>query len=142
MSKKKEYILSDSNENAFKKFLFSYTKKQFPFITKIEFEELPYLDLEVSRYYVEFLITVYIDYKYIINDNRAMRHVDKDTVDKMVKETTPISDWHMRLWLKFSEWDFKKKILELLSYITAENYPNHFPAGNVTFLIDPSTYVS
>lgn len=136
----KIYILSDNNQVAFKKFLLSYIRKKFPFITKIEFEDLPSYD-SVNKYFINFLVKVYIDYNYIINSERAMRHISKESLDEMAEKKLPISDWNMRLLLSFSEWDFRVKILELMSYITAENRADYYPEGDVTFLIDPATYV-
>lgn len=136
----KIYILSEDNKNAFKKFLLSYTRKKFPFITKIEFDEYPSYDSS-NKYFIDFLVTVYIDYNYIINSERAMRHISKESLDEMAEKNEPISHWNMRLLLSFSEWDFRVKLLELMSYITAENRADYYPEGEVIFLIDPATYV-
>lgn len=139
MSKGKIQILSGNNENALQKFLFRFYKKTHPFITKIEFDVFPFYYPD-HKYFIDFSVTVYLDYKYLINNDRVMRHTTKEDLDHNTQKNIPLSDWDVRLLLSFSEWDFKNKILELMSYITAQKY-TYYPEGDVKFLIDPTTYV-
>lgn len=136
----KKQIFTDDQKVGFQKFATNILKKEYPFISRIEFTVFPINDpLDFT-----FKMDVFLDYNYLINDDRVLRHVTVDELKLRLKRSEIISAWEARLFfVKYSPSDLAKKIQELVSIMVGNEKINKlYNVWDIRYLIDPRTYVS
>lgn len=139
-SQEKKEVFGDEQKMGFQKFANNLLKRNYPFISKIEFVTFPYTD----NYDFVFKLDIFVDFNYLINSERILRHIDKSELEFRKKRGQIISDWETRLFFHpFSSHELSNQIQELAALMTGKSEINKlYNISNITFLIDPSTHVT
>jgi len=136
----REEVFNDHQKIGFQKFATNILKKDYPFISKLNFRVFPVVDSLDFTYNLD----VFLDYKYLVNSERVLRHISLEELKMRVKREEIVSAWETRLFFHpFSSSDLANKVQELVSVMTGNEKINKlYNVWDVRYLIDPTTYVS
>lgn len=140
IKEERKEVLSDEQKVGFQKFATNILKKEYPFISRLNFDLFPIVD---SLDFI-FKLEVLLDYEYMKKQERVLRHITLDELKFRMKRDERVTAWETRLFFHpFSSSDLAKKIQEMVAIMTGENKINDlYNVWDIQYSIDPRTNMS